>query len=89
MEKIFVFTYRYMWQIKGNKSINFKIVTDTEDGLKYFEDALKKVENVERISREYISQIDVSKMGLFESIYKSNSVNLSVDPDYLKDGDKL
>lgn len=67
-EKIFVYTYRYMWQVKGNKSVNFKIVTDTEEGLTFFEKSLKALPDLERASKEYISQIDISKMGLFESL---------------------
>ena len=67
-ENVFVYTYRYMWQVKGNKSVNFKIVTDTEEGLALFEKNLLALPDVERASKEYISQIDISKMGLFESL---------------------
>ncbi len=67
-EKIFVYTYRYMWQVKDNKSVNFKIVTDTEEGLSLFEKNLLALPDIERASKEYISQIDISKMGLFESL---------------------
>ena len=74
-EKIFVFTYRYMWQLKGNKSVNFKIVTDTEEGLSLFEKNLKAIPDIERASKEYISQIDISKMGLFESIINNEKEN--------------
>lgn len=79
MEKnLFVYTYRYMWQLKGNKSVNFKIVTDTEEGLSLFENNLKALPDLERASKEYISQIDISKMGLFESL-KNFEKEIKVD----------
>lgn len=69
MEKeVFVYTYRYMWQVKGNKSVNFKIVTDTEEGLALFEKNLLALPGIERASKEYLSQIDITKMGLFETL---------------------
>lgn len=67
-ENVFVYTYRYMWQVKGNKSVNFKIVTDTEEGLTLFEKNLLALSDIERASKEYLSQIDITKMGLFESL---------------------
>lgn len=63
-----VFTYRYMWTVNGSKSVNFKIVTDTNEGLKLFESNLAKVPNIDKVSREYICEIDVSKMGIYENI---------------------
>ena len=74
-EKIFVFTYRYMWQLKGNKSVNFKIVTDTEDGLALFEKNLKDIPGIERAVKYYISQIDLTKMGLYETLIKNEKEN--------------
>lgn len=69
MEKnIFVYTYRYMWQIKDNKSVNFKIVTDTEEGLGLFESNLSKIPGIAKVAKEYISQIDIAKMGLIENL---------------------
>lgn len=67
-KNVFVYTYRYMWQVKGNKSVNFKIVTDTEEGLTLFEKNLLSLPDIDRASKEYLSQIDISKMGLFESL---------------------
>lgn len=68
MDKVLVYTYRYMWLVEGSKSVNFKIVTDTDEGLKLFEANLAKVPKIEKISREYICEIDVSKMGIYENI---------------------
>lgn len=67
--KTVVFSYRYMWKLKDNSSINFKIVTDTSDGLKFFEDSLKSLDNLESVAKEYLHEYDCSKIGVFESVY--------------------
>lgn len=63
-----VFCYRYMWQVEGNESVNFKIVTDTSEGLSLFEDNLKKLDSVKNIAKEYLHEYDCSKIGLFEPV---------------------
>lgn len=74
MEKIMVYTYRYMWQLKNSKGVNFKIVTDTIEGLSLFEKNLLALSGIVRASKEYISEIDVSKMGLFENLLNKSEV---------------
>lgn len=64
-----VFSYRYLWQIDGNENICFKIVTDTENGLKQFETSLLALEGLIRASKEYLHEYDCSKCGVFEKIY--------------------
>lgn len=68
-----IFTYRYMWTLldsdSSDKKVNFKIITDTEEGLQIFEkNVVESISNLENFGREYISEIDVSKLGLFEKI---------------------
>lgn len=77
-KNIFVYTFRYMWQVKDNKSVNFKIVTDTEEGLIIFEKNLLALPDLERASKEYISQIDIAKMGLFEPL-KNNEIKETIE----------
>lgn len=67
-----VYTYRYMWQVKGSDKVNFKILSDTADGLKLFEDSLLKLDNLERAGKEYLHQYDCSLIGLFTTIFGGN-----------------
>lgn len=66
-------SYRYLWQIEGNESICFKIVTDTEEGLKQFETSLFALEGLIRASKEYLHEYDCTKCGVFEKIYEKES----------------
>lgn len=67
-----LFTYRYMWtDVEKPDKVCFKLITDTEEGLKLFEKNLVasfKVGQVVHIGREYVSEFDVSKLGVFENL---------------------
>lgn len=69
-----IYTYRFMWRLSGSDNICFKIVTDTSEGLKQFEDSLLKLENIELAGKEYLHEYDCSKLGLFESIFKKEEI---------------
>lgn len=73
MDKVYVYSYRYMWQLKDSSDVCFKIVTDTEKGLSEFEDHLLAVPGLERCCKEYISQVDCSLMGIFTSLLNDNN----------------
>lgn len=64
-----VYTYRYLWKMKDSSQVNFKIVSDVKDGLKAFEDALFKLEGLEKASKEYLHEYDCALIGKFESIF--------------------
>lgn len=68
-EKIVVYTYRYMWKLKGSENVNFKIVSDTVAGLEAFEVELLKLDNLESAGKEYLHEYDVSCVGRFDSIF--------------------
>lgn len=70
MDSIKIYCYRYMWQIDGNNRVNFKIVTDTVDGLNLFENNLKSLDGVKNIAKEYLHEYDCSKIGVFEPVLK-------------------
>lgn len=57
-----IFTFRYMWRVKDSQQINFKIVTDTFEGLKQFEEHLSKQEDIVLAGKEYLHEIDVSRI---------------------------
>lgn len=68
-EKVVVYTYRYMWKCEGSDNVNFKIVSEPLEGIEEFEKALLNVEGIVRVSREYLHEYDVSKLGVFEKIF--------------------
>lgn len=65
-----LYTYRYMWKLFDSKSIHFKIITDTLEGLKQFEESFLNVPRVESFGREYVCEFTCDKIGYFEEIFK-------------------
>lgn len=57
-----IYTFRYMWRLKDSDQINFKIITDTLEGLNQFEDVLKKQEDILLAGKEYLHEIDVTRI---------------------------
>lgn len=64
-----IFTYRFMWKLKGSDLINFKVITDTSNGLASFEEALLKLQDLDSACKEYLSEIDVSLIGKVDTIF--------------------
>lgn len=64
-----IYTYRYMWQVKANPTINFKVVTDTEKGLLSFEEALKKIDGLSLACKEYLNEYDIDKITRVEKLF--------------------
>ncbi|WGL31099.1 hypothetical protein [Dipodfec virus UOA04_Rod_718] len=76
-EKIVLYCYRYVWKVKGQETLNFRIVTDTEDGLQQFADQIiQEFGDLERLGREYVCEYDVSKLCLLEPLY-----NVEIEAD--------
>lgn len=63
-----VTTYRYMWKVAGQDTINFKIVSDIDEGHSVFIENLKKIPDLESAGKEYLHEYNPTKIGLFESI---------------------
>lgn len=63
-----VLTYRYLWTKKGSDKVNFKIVSDIEEGLKKFEEQLFLLADIEKCGREYLHEYDCEKIGKFETL---------------------
>lgn len=68
-----IYSIRYMWKILGSTSVNFKIITDTEDSLKAFEKAVLDLSGLESFGKEYLHEYDVSRVGVFEKIFSKES----------------
>lgn len=65
----FVYTFRYFWRVKGSDDVMFKIHTDTLQGHNSLIDSIKfQVKDLISFGREYVSQIDVSKMSSIENL---------------------
>lgn len=65
-----VYTYRYMWKVSGEDNLKFKIVSDVEEGHKFFQDELLKIENLDSCAYEYLHEYDVERIGIFTNLYK-------------------
>lgn len=74
-DKKIVYCYRYMWQIEGSDTVNFKIVTDIKEGLVSFEENLKALSGIKNLAREYLHEYDCSLIGLFEPLLVNKEVN--------------
>ncbi|UPW40992.1 hypothetical protein [Sigmofec virus UA08Rod_5838] len=75
LKKTTIFTIRYMWKVNGNEQINFKIVSDVEEGHQYFVEQLLKIENLESACSEYLSEIDCSRLCLVSTIKAKENEN--------------
>lgn len=68
---VVIFTYRYMWTLKGDTSrVNFKIISDTLEGHNSFISSLFNsfADKLDKVSREYLHEYNVSKLGIFEPV---------------------
>lgn len=67
-----VYTYRYMWKELDSSKICFKIVSDTDVGLKSFEESFlnSMKDKLDSFGREYLHQYDCSLIGRFDNLYK-------------------
>lgn len=77
MEKVVIFTYRYLWKVNGNDSISVKIISDVKKGHEEFVAHLLGLENLESAGREYLHEYDVSLLAKFETL-KENCSNEKV-----------
>lgn len=68
-EKIFLYTYRYMWKTKDSDRVQFQYVTDTLERLQSYEENILSISDLESAGKEYISQIDVSQVAFFNKIF--------------------
>lgn len=65
-----IYCFRYMWRVEGSDQIRFKIVTDTLDGLKLFDEQLLNLPGLILAGREYLHELDVSRLAQVEQLYK-------------------
>ncbi|UPW41104.1 hypothetical protein [Sigmofec virus UA08Rod_5530] len=68
-----ILTYRFFWKSKNDpEHIKFKIVSDTQAGLDLFEKVLCESEDVIHAGKEYLYEIDVSKMTVIVPVKNEN-----------------
>lgn len=64
-----LFTYKIMWTLKDSSDkINFKIVTDTLEGINHYVKLVSEIDNFDRCLIEYLNEFDVSKIGLVQTL---------------------
>lgn len=60
-----LYSYKIMWTLKDTlDKVNFKIVTDTLEGIKSTIDIVKGINGLDKCCLEYLNEYDVSKIGL-------------------------
>lgn len=73
-----IYCYRYMWKLKDSASLNFKVLTDTEEGLLEFEKNLLVIPNLELAGKEYLHEMECEKLA---QLVKLTSDNIEVKED--------
>lgn len=69
-DKIVLFQVRVLFSFKdSNDKINFKIITDTDEGISKFIDTLKGLENISKIAVEYLCEYDCSRIGEVKKVF--------------------
>lgn len=63
-----IYVYRYIWTVKDNPNMCIKVISGLFEEHKAFEDALKKAPEVEKASRVYLHEYDVSLIELYETV---------------------
>lgn len=64
-----VYSYRFMWRLKGSDNINFKIITDTKAGIADFEDKIKQLPELHSAAKEYINEYDIELICKADTFY--------------------
>lgn len=65
-----LYCVRVMFKFVDKDFINFKIITDTDPGIRQFVDSLKKLDNIDSIAYEYLHEYDTSRLGILNEIFK-------------------
>lgn len=69
MQNTKLYSYRYIFKsVDTENKLFVKYITDCEDGLKAFEEAILKDGKISACLKEYVSEIDMEKVGLSESV---------------------
>lgn len=68
-------TYQYFWTTTDLDKVNLKILTDTVDSHEKFVDAIKALVNLKSFCRQYVSEIDLDKLGGIENLIQNLEVN--------------
>lgn len=69
-----IYSFRYMWFMVDGDKINFKIVTDTVEGLELFEKKLLALDGLSVCGKEYLCEYDCSQIANLVSLTDSKEV---------------
>ena len=67
-------TYRYLFKFVDSDQIRVCYQTADEKGHEAFVSAYTSMHGLVSLGREYVSSYDVSKIGIFETLYNSQEV---------------
>lgn len=68
-------TYRYLFKLADSDQIRVSYVTADEKGHEEIVSSYKARPDLLSLGREYVSSYDVSKIGIFETLFISQEVN--------------
>lgn len=79
--KVVLFQVRILFKIKDKDSIYYKIVTDTQSCIDEFINRLKSLEDIEKISCEYLCEYDCSRLGEIINVFNGGDINETCKSD--------
>lgn len=71
MENNKIYTYRYIWLMKDNDKLNVRIISGVKEEHEQFVKVLHENKAVEKASRVYVNEYDVTKMDDYEPVKQS------------------
>lgn len=64
-----LYTIRVMFKFKNSDTINFKIITDTIDGIQKFINSVANLDEVVSLSYEYLSEFNCGLLGQVQFLF--------------------
>ncbi|WGL30984.1 hypothetical protein [Dipodfec virus UOA04_Rod_618] len=74
-DDLIVYSYRYMWTLKGSDNVQFRIITDTQKGHDSYIKDILALDNLEHASRIYLSECNVFKSFEIDTLKKEGEKN--------------
>lgn len=71
MKENVIYTYRYIWLMKDNDKLNVRIISGVKEEHEQFVKVLQENKLVEKASRVYVNEYDVTKMDDYEPVKES------------------
>lgn len=64
-----LYNVRVMFKFKDSDSVNFKIITDTVEGIEKFVKSISELDNLVSLSYEYLSEFNCNLLGQIVNVF--------------------